>query len=127
MYTYQALVTKIYDADTITVDIDLGFNVQLHDVKLRLCGIDAPEVRGEERPEGIAARDWLRERLLLRTVTIETIRDRTGKYGRYLAIVHHDGINYNQALIDEGLAEINYYGDTVPPWLPRGVETSNQF
>ena len=33
MYEYRAYVKKVYDGDTITVDIDLGFNIILHKQK----------------------------------------------------------------------------------------------
>ena len=52
MHEYRAFVRKIYDGDTITVDIDLGFDIILHKQKIRLLRINAPEVRGEQREEG---------------------------------------------------------------------------
>lgn len=42
MYEYRAFVRKVYDGDTITVDIDLGFEVLLKNQKLRLYGINTP-------------------------------------------------------------------------------------
>ena len=51
MYEYKAYVEKVYDADTITVTLDLGFNTCLNKQKIRLSGIDAPEVRGDEKEE----------------------------------------------------------------------------
>ena len=51
-YIYKAEVVSVYDGDTITVDIDLGFNVVLRKQKIRLGGINTPEIRGEEREEG---------------------------------------------------------------------------
>ena len=51
MYEYRAFVRKVYDGDTITVDIDLGFEVMLKNQKLRLYGINTPEVRGESREQ----------------------------------------------------------------------------
>ena len=104
-YTYTAVVTECYDGDTITVDFDLGLHVWLTDVKLRLYGINTPELRGEEREAGIAARDYLRTRIRGKRVIIETIKDKTGKYGRYLAKVWFLGANINQELIDEGHAD----------------------
>lgn len=87
MYEYEANVTAVYDGDTITVDIDLGLGVWVRGEKIRLIGIDAPEVRGPERPEGLKSRDWLRALVLEKTVVLQTIKDRKGKYGRYLAHV----------------------------------------
>ncbi|MCA8998960.1 MAG: hypothetical protein KDA80_18315 [Planctomycetaceae bacterium] len=57
---------------------------------LRLTGINAPETRGDERPQGLAATRYL-ESLLddligeTRELTIRMQKDLTGKYGRYLA------------------------------------------
>lgn len=61
MYEYRAFVRKVYDGDTVTVDIDLGFDVVLQKQKIRLLRINAPEVRGEQRQEGLKSRDALRE------------------------------------------------------------------
>lgn len=105
MYEYRAVVRSVYDADTIRVDIDLGCNVWLHDEPLRLYGIDAPELRGSEREAGLVARDWLRKRLPEGAeITIDTKKDRKGKYGRWLAIVYLDGEDLNEALVESGHA-----------------------
>jgi micrococcal nuclease len=106
LYKYRAKIEKIYDGDTVTrAVIDLGFHVEF-EVPLRLSGIDTPELRGEERPQGIIARDRLRELILGEEVIIETERDKTGKYGRYLATIYYKGKNINQQLLDEGLAGV---------------------
>ena len=86
MFEYKAIVTGVYDADTITVDIDLGFNIWSRGEKIRLFGIDAPEVRGPERPEGLKSRDWLRERILDKEIVLKTHKAGKGKYGRCSAI-----------------------------------------
>jgi endonuclease YncB( thermonuclease family) len=59
LYNYRAFVTGVYDGDSITVDIDLGFNNWMKNQKVRLYGINTPELRGEERPSGLIARDRL--------------------------------------------------------------------
>lgn len=108
-YTYNANVTKVYDGDTITVDIDLGLGVWIRGEKIRLFGINAPEVRGEERIDGLASRDWLRKLILERTVVIKTIKDSKGKYGRYLGRVFIEGQDVAQLIIAAGHAvEANY-------------------
>lgn len=113
-YTYTAVVESVYDADTITLTVDLGFGLKREGHKVRLYGIDAPEVRGEERPEGIEARNWLRSRLPVGTgVVIKSHKDRTGKWGRWLATVFKDGVNLNERLVELGHATVNFYGD--PP------------
>ena len=111
LYHYRAKVLSVYDGDTIRVELSLGFGVKWRGgdgkgVPIRLFGIDTPEVRGEERPEGLIARDRLREEILDKEITLKTIKDDTGKYGRYLGIIiKDDGTNINEWLISEGLAE----------------------
>ena len=48
MYTYRAKIIGVYDGDTITALVELGFNVTI-ELKLRLYGIDTPEVRGKRQ------------------------------------------------------------------------------
>jgi len=107
MYEYKALVTKVYDGDTITVDIELGFGVFFNDQKLRLAYINTPEVRGEEKTQGIISRDRVRELILGKEITIKTYKDSKGKYGRWIAEIFYDGleVSLNEQLINEGLAE----------------------
>ena len=103
MYEYRAYVTKVYDGDTITVDIDLGFEVWLKGQKLRLSGIDTPEVRGSSRSEGLKARDALRVMILEKVISIKS--HGRGKYGRWLADIYLEGVNINQRLLSEGFAK----------------------
>jgi len=101
-YRYRAHVLKIYDGDTITVRVDLGFHTHRIE-RLRLARIDAWEVRGEERPAGLVARDWLRSQILDRDVIVQTIKDKTGKYGRYIAEVETlDGRKINDLIVANG-------------------------
>ena len=110
MYEYRAKVVKVYDGDTITVDLDLGFDITAKKTKLRLANIDAPELRGEDRPAGIASRDRLRELILGKNVRVKTFKDKKGKYGRYIAVVYHpNGRNINQQLVSEGHAIEKHY------------------
>jgi len=109
LYTYKAKITSVYDGDTVTADVDFGFHVWVHGEKLRLNRINTPEVRGAERPQGLISRDWLRERLIGKDVLIRTTKDKKGKYGRYLVEIYLDGININDQLVDEGLAEYKDY------------------
>lgn len=56
-YVYQIKVTDVYDGDTITCDINLGFNLDLKQQKIRLYGINAPERRGHEKEQGMNSRN----------------------------------------------------------------------
>jgi micrococcal nuclease len=64
LYHYRAEVQSVYDGDTCTLNIDLGLNTWLHDEKIRLARINSPELRGEERPQGLVAADFARDMLM---------------------------------------------------------------
>lgn len=104
MYDYAALVVSVFDGDTIRADIDLGLGVWKRHEPLRLFGINAPELRGETMAAGKAARDALRSRILEKYVRVRTIKDRTEKYGRYLAVITDDLGEVNQWLVESGHA-----------------------
>lgn len=107
LYNYKAVVVSVFDGDTIRVDIDLGFSTFLKNQSLRLYGLDAPELKGIERPLGLASRDFVRERLKVGDeIFITTIKDQKEKYGRYLAVVYYGDFltNLNQELLSNGFA-----------------------
>lgn len=111
MYEYKVIeVVKIYDGDTMTVVVDLGFGIYSRQT-LRLYGIDAPEMRGDEKEKGIVSRDWLRQKIeeaksQNEKVIIKTIKDATEKYGRLLAniFIGTDPKSLNEQLVEQGLA-----------------------
>jgi len=111
-YRYNVKVLKVVDGDTIDVMVDLGMNV-FRKERLRLYKIDAWETRGEERPWGLEAKEALKDLLDSKDVYIESYKDKTGKYGRFLATVFvKDGattINVNEWLVDNGHAEFAEY------------------
>ena len=47
-YTYWATLERVIDGDTVVLNIDLGFNVTLTGVHMRIYGIDCPEKNTEE-------------------------------------------------------------------------------
>ncbi len=105
MYEYKAFVRKVYDGDTITVDIDLGFDVVLKAQKIRLVRINAPEVRGEKRPAGLKSRDALRSKIGNKWIRLKTQKDKKGKYGRWLGEVWLEEECINEWLLKEGHAK----------------------
>lgn len=108
LYTYKATVNSIYDGDTIRVDIDLGFGIIFRDQSLRLLGIDTPEVRGEERPQGLISKAFVEQRIPVGSVIkIATQKDRKEKFGRYLATVYYgeELKNLNEELLQNGMAK----------------------
>ncbi len=114
-YEYKAHCTAVYDGDTITCDIDLGFGVWLKKQKIRLNGINTPELRGgtaKTKAAGRASRDRLRELILEKEVQLETFRDKRGKYGRWIALVYlpDSAVTINTKLVEEGHAVVRNYG-----------------
>jgi micrococcal nuclease len=113
-YYYRAIVKSVYDGDTCTVDIDLGLNSWIHNEKIRLHRIDAPEVRGGERESGLISRDFLRDKIEGQEIIIQTIRDKKGKYGRFLAEIwlrdeNENWVNINNLIVESGHAIYKEY------------------
>jgi len=108
LYEYKAKVTRVYDGDTITVDIDLGFFVILHKQTIRLFGLDAPEIRGEERENGLVSKRWLRSKIENKDIIIRTVKDAKGKYGRWIGTIllteDEKQVNINDEMIKAGMA-----------------------
>ena len=107
------IVTRVYDGDTVTCDLDIGFGVILKSAKLRLKGIDTPELRGTygiTKKRAYAARDYLRDLILGKDVLVET--HGKGKYGRWLATIYYQStdrpnkvVDINQHMIRKGHAK----------------------
>ena len=111
LYNYRASVVGVYDGDSVTLDIDLGLGIWSKGQKCRLMGIDTPEIRGEERIEGLKSKQRLCELILGKQVAVETARDKTGKYGRWLVTIWNlddelGWVNINELLLSEGYAKI---------------------
>lgn len=114
LYHYRAIVQSVYDGDTCTVDIDLGLKTWVRGEKVRLNRINAPELRGAEREQGLKSRDFLRRQIEGKEVFIQTIKDRKGKYGRYIAEIwlqtdDHTQVNINDLLVQQGFADYHKY------------------
>ena len=103
LFHYTAQVQSVYDGDTCRVDIDLGLGIWIRNEKLRLSRINAPEMTGPEKARGVVSRDFLRELIDGQEIIIETVKDRRGKYGRYLAEIWIEQagvwVNVNDALV----------------------------
>ena len=115
MYEYSCKVERVVDGDTVDVVLDLGFDI-LHKCRVRLYGIDTPESRTrdlDEKARGKMAGAYLKEAVDNGTkVVIETkLKDSRGKYGRVLGNVVVDGVNINEAMIENSLA-VAYFGQS---------------
>ena len=86
MYEYQAKLVRVIDGDTYELCVDLGFGVRKVD-KFRLYGVDTPEKFGRNAcEEGELVSVFVKQLLEAQPewFTIQTYKDRQGKYGRYL-------------------------------------------
>lgn len=104
--TFEAKVISVYDGDTITADIALGFDISIA-VKIRLARINAPEMRGKEKEKGTIARDALRGKILDQTVQFKYLTK--GKYGRAVGELSYAGENINDWMVKEGFAQYATY------------------
>lgn len=106
MYEYSAEVLDVHDGDTCHLDIDLGLHVRVS-AHVRLAHINAPELH---EANGMRAQERLAELLGDGPLVVRTIRDRTEKYGRWLAeIVNNSGVDVGAQLLAEDLA-VTYEG-----------------
>ena len=97
-FVRRAELIKIVDGDTLRVQIDLGFTVQIvRDV--RLLGCDTPEVRGAEKIAGKYVSQRVAEFFGDNTdIVIESADFSVGKYGRCLGNVWSEEKCLNQWL-----------------------------
>lgn len=115
MHEYRVKIVKVVDGDTVDVDIDLGFGIWMKGERVRLFGIDTPESRTrdkEEKKYGLAAKEYLKEKLASGTPILKTFKDGVGKYGRILGefwveetAVESENVsvrtNINQLMVEE--------------------------
>lgn len=117
-FIYECTLVKVVDGDTIDVTLDLGFNVLLHNQRVRLAGIDTPESRTrnkEEKVLGLAAKARLKE-ICEENPKFKIQSLGKGKYGRILGIPYtFEGKDMCQMLMDEGHAR-EYHGGKKKSW-----------
>ena len=114
MYHYKVDMKQfeekdVYDGDTLHLWIDLGFKIFIKE-KIRLAYINAPELRGEEHDLGLKSRNYLRKLLTLakqskKDVSIKTLKDRKGKYGRYIGVLYIEDVSINELMLEKGYAK----------------------
>lgn len=89
-------VTKVSDGDTIRIGKE----------RVRILGLDTPEVYSPGCPEEEALGDKATARLtsLLNSGTVTIERTKKDQYGRTLAVIRVDGKDVSKVMIDEGYA-----------------------
>ena len=80
LFTYSATLRRVVDGDTLVVALEVSPGVFLEQ-KLRLLGLDAPEI---STPEGRAAKRFV-EALVAKATTIIIQTTKPDKYDQYLA------------------------------------------
>jgi endonuclease YncB( thermonuclease family) len=98
----QFKVTRVYDGDTFRA---VGHDIE---IKVRLAGIDAPEMSRKKNESGqpfsTKAKQFLSGMILNKEVDIEGYG--IDRYGRQLAVVFVGGMDVNLELVKAGLAEV---------------------
>ena len=96
MWIYRAAFVHVVDGDTLDLDIDLGFGVIVHKQRVRLLGVNTPELRGgteESKAAGRAAREfvyrWVSDPVGEWPLTVTTSKG--DSFGRWLADVWRRG------------------------------------
>jgi len=110
-------VISIYDGDTIRVNIDSFPDIIGKNIRIRIKGIDAPEIKGKCQKEidlAIMARDYLRN-AINQSSQIELRNMERGKYFRIVGELYIDGENISKGLLKEKLAYI-YHGGKKRSW-----------
>lgn len=105
----QARIIDIYDGDSFTAVVNLGYNVTITE-KFRVWGVDTPEIRTKdlaEKEEGLEVRNWVRNQLLGKEVQLSA--EKKGKFGRWLVTVCYDKKNLREELIKRDYAK-PYFG-----------------
>jgi len=108
-------ITRWVDGDTFNALMDLGMDV-LRKAQFRCANHDTPE-RGDMFYN--EATDYARLLTSDGIDHIQTFKDKTGKYGRFIAtITLKDGRELSAVMIDKGLAR-QYSGGKRDPWPKR--------
>ena len=109
LYCYSAKVLSVYDGDTCTLLIDIGFSIHIKE-KVRFLGLDCPEIRTrdkEEKKKGLLVKQFVKDLIEGKEVIIKTTK--RGKFGRYLVEIFINGKSLNKMLINKKYAK-PYFG-----------------
>lgn len=94
MFQYKAVITNVVDGDTFDMDIDLGFNIHIHE-RVRLLDIDTPEKFGKEKELGLIVKDYASIEFTGMDVVIKSEKAdtaaETDSFGRWLVRVDANG------------------------------------
>ena len=106
-----AIYVRNYDGDTITFNLPNLHPIIGKKIRVRLNGIDTPEIKGKcdkEKYDAEQAREMVGD-ILKDAERIDLKNMGRGKYFRIVANAYVDGENLAEALIDSGMA-VKYDG-----------------
>ena len=107
----NAIITNVVDGDTFDADVKLGYGLTTSQ-RFRISGINAPEVFGKEKENGLVSKKFISETLLNKNVLI--VNKGLDSFRRILGdiyFINDDNILINIAdlLVEKGLAEYRTY------------------
>ena len=111
LFRYRATVVHVVDGDTLDLCVDLGFSIQTN-MRVRLYGINTPELHAKDPAPGLAAKAFLEGLLPVGTqLLLDSHKDAKEKYGRYLAelFIKDGDPSVNDQMVAAGHAE-RYFG-----------------
>lgn len=106
-FHFRAKALRVIDGDTLEVEVDCGFHSR-HVERVRLKGVNCPEMKGSAKALGEAAKGyvelWLSKGRGEWPLSLRTYK--TDSFGRYLADVTRriDGAELARDLLDNGYA-----------------------
>ena len=112
-YIFEGLVDRVIDGDTYDIILDLGFYIS-HMIRVRLKGVDTPEVFGRAASEeGKIASAYVKDLIEGKRVVVQTHKNSPSTFNRWEADVYvhfllEDGtpsqMNLADHLVDKGYA-----------------------
>jgi micrococcal nuclease len=120
-YDATVRVTRVVDGDTIDISSSVSGRS-----RVRLIGMDTPEVYFGTQPYGPEASAYAKQHLEGEEVSLELDVQKVDPYGRLLAYVYlPDGAMFNETLLEEGYAQVA----TFPPnmkYVDRFLEAQRE-
>lgn len=106
MWEYRAKCINVVDGDTCDLIVDLGFNLTFT-LRVRLLGINTPEIRNElQRNFALLAKQALEKKLFSNLDwPLTLITHKSDSFGRWLGIIKIAGRDINKEMLAEGYAE----------------------
>jgi len=101
-YIFEGLVDRVVDGDTYDIILDLGFYIT-HTIRVRLKGVDTPEVYGKNASEeGRVASAYVKSLIENQRVVVQTYKNAPSSFNRWEADVY-----FNLLLEDGSTSQVS--------------------